>query len=115
MSWMGCNYQIQIQSGGGFRQPCRLFSPLWNYQSLANISNRPSKATKPLSLQPDSNIKIDAWTVLEDGAGLCPSSINTAAIAGCDHTNMKALSWLKGTVRVRRMDLTYIAAIDDDS
>ncbi|GJU37415.1 hypothetical protein Tco_1185769 [Tanacetum coccineum] len=83
--------------------------------SSRNISNGPSKATKPLSSQPDSDIEIDPWTILEDGAGSCPSSINTAAIAGCDHANMKALSWLKGAVRVRRMDLTYIGAIDDDS
>nr|GEZ41336.1 mediator of RNA polymerase II transcription subunit 12 [Tanacetum cinerariifolium] len=69
--------------------------------SSRNILNGPSKATKPLSSQPDSDIKIDPWTVLEDGAGSCPSSINTAAIAGCDHANIKALSWLKGAVRLR--------------
>lgn len=83
--------------------------------SSRNISNGPSKATKPLSSQPDSDIEIDPWTVLEDGAGSGPSSINAAAIAGSDHANMKASSWLKGAVRVRRMDLTYIGAIDDDS
>ncbi|GJU12597.1 hypothetical protein Tco_1134993 [Tanacetum coccineum] len=37
--------------------------------SSRNISNGPSKATKPLSSQPDSDIEIDPWTVLEDGAG----------------------------------------------
>lgn len=83
--------------------------------SSRNVSNGPSKATKSLSSQPDSDIEIDPWTVLEDGAGSGPSSINTAAIAGSDHANMKASSWLKGAVRVRRMDLTYIGAIDDDS
>ncbi|GKD84453.1 hypothetical protein Tco_1355607 [Tanacetum coccineum] len=60
--------------------------------SSRNISNGPSKATKPLSSQPDSDIEIDPWTVLEDGAGSGLSSINTTAIAGCDHANMKALS-----------------------
>ncbi|GJW23864.1 hypothetical protein Tco_0037675 [Tanacetum coccineum] len=55
-------------------------------------------------LQPSILIRgphpIDPWTILEDGAGSCPSSINTAAIAGCDHANMKALSWLKGASRI---------------
>nr|XP_043629531.1 mediator of RNA polymerase II transcription subunit 12 [Erigeron canadensis]XP_043629532.1 mediator of RNA polymerase II transcription subunit 12 [Erigeron canadensis] len=79
------------------------------------ISNGPGKATKPVSSQPDSSIEIDPWTLLEDGAGSGPSSINAAAIAGSDNANLKASSWLKGAVRVRRMDLTYIGAIDDDS
>ncbi|XP_024996018.1 mediator of RNA polymerase II transcription subunit 12 [Cynara cardunculus var. scolymus] len=79
-------------------------------------SNGPGKATKPVfSSQPDSDMEIDPWTLLEDGAGSGPSSINAAAIAGSDHANLKASSWLKGAVRVRRMDLTYIGAIDDDS
>lgn len=79
------------------------------------ISNGPGKASKPVTSQPDSDIEIDPWTLLEDGAGSGPSSINAAAIAGSDHANLKASSWLKGAVRVRRMDLTYIGAIDDDS
>ncbi|KAJ0665857.1 putative mediator complex, subunit Med12 [Helianthus annuus] len=82
------------------------------------MSNGPGKASsnsKPVSSQPDSDIEIDPWTLLEDGAGSGPSSINAAAIAGTDHANLKASSWLKGAVRVRRMDLTYIGAIDDDS
>ncbi|XP_076899639.1 mediator of RNA polymerase II transcription subunit 12-like [Bidens hawaiensis] len=79
------------------------------------ISNGPGKSSKPVSSQPDSDIEIDPWTLLEDGAGSGPSSINAAAIAGTDHGNLKASSWLKGAVRIRRMDLTYIGAIDDDS
>ncbi|MFS7925014.1 putative mediator complex, subunit Med12 [Helianthus anomalus] len=75
-------------------------------------SNGPAKATKP---QPESDVEIDPWNLLEDGAGSGPSSINADAIAGNDHANLKASSWLKGAVRVRRMDLTYIGAIDDDS
>lgn len=83
--------------------------------SSRTISNGPGKATKPVPSQPDSDIEIDPWTLLEDGAGSGPSSLNAAAIAGIDHANLKASSWLKGAVRVRRMDLTYIGAIDDDS
>ncbi|KAI3804204.1 hypothetical protein L1987_25577 [Smallanthus sonchifolius] len=79
------------------------------------IANGPGKATKPVPLQADSDIEIDPWNLLEDGAGSGPSSINADAIAGNDDANLKASSWLKGVVRVRRMDLTYIGAIDDDS
>ncbi|CAH1412048.1 unnamed protein product [Lactuca virosa] len=83
-------------------------------------SNGPTKPTKPIpppipSSQPDPDTEIDPWTLLEDGAGSGPSSINGSAIAGTDHANLKASTWLKGAVRVRRMDLTYIGAIDDDS
>nr|GEY28608.1 mediator of RNA polymerase II transcription subunit 12 isoform X1 [Tanacetum cinerariifolium] len=87
----------------GFLQPSILIprphpvSLINNQVSLSrNISNGPSKDTKPLSSQPNSDIEIDPWTILEDGAGSCMSSINTAAIAGCDHANMRTLSWLKG-------------------
>ncbi|KAI3756874.1 hypothetical protein L1987_56698 [Smallanthus sonchifolius] len=79
------------------------------------IANGPGKGTKPVPLQPDSDVEIDPWKLLEDGAGSGPSFINADAIAGNDHANLKASSWLKGVVRVRRMDLTYIGAIDDDS
>ncbi|KAL8263474.1 hypothetical protein R6Q59_021604 [Mikania micrantha] len=79
------------------------------------ISNGPGKATKPIPSQPDSDMEIDPWNLLEDGAGSGPSSLNAEAIAGNGHFNLKASCWLKGAVRVRRMDLTYIGAIDDDS
>lgn len=88
---------------------------LRNNQVSSSRSNGPSKPTKPVSSQPDSDMEIDPWTLLEDGAGSGPSSINAATIAGNDNANLKASSWLKGAVRVRRMDLTYIGAIDDDS
>lgn len=77
-------------------------------------SNGPGK-TKPSSLQQELDMEIDPWTLLEDGAGSGPSSSNTAVIGGSDHANLKASSWLKGAVRVRRMDLTYIGAVDEDS
>lgn len=101
-------------------QPATISVPgphLRTNSSRGATSNGPGKATKPVSSssQPDSDMEIDPWTLLEDGAGSGPSSINAAAIAGSDHANLKASSWLKGAVRVRRMDLTYIGAIDDDS
>ncbi|KAJ9681435.1 hypothetical protein PVL29_020350 [Vitis rotundifolia] len=68
-----------------------------------------------MPLQQDHDIEIDPWTLLEDGAGAGPSSGNTAVIGSGDHANLRASSWLRGTVRVRRTDLTYIGAVDDDS
>ncbi|KAL8195956.1 hypothetical protein R6Q57_024956 [Mikania cordata] len=79
------------------------------------ISNGPGKATKPIPSQPDSDMEIDPWNLLEDGAGSGPSSLNADAIAGNSRFNLKASCCLKGAVRVRRMDLTYIGAIDDDN
>lgn len=75
---------------------------------------RPGKL-KNTPLQQDSDVEIDPWTLLEDGAGAGLSSGNTAVIGSGDHANLRASSWLRGTVRVRRTDLTYIGAVDDDS
>lgn len=68
-----------------------------------------------MPLQQDHDIEIDPWRQLEDGAGAGPSSGNTAVIGSGDHANLRASKWLRGTVRVRRTDLTYIGAADDDS
>lgn len=71
--------------------------------------------SKAAALQPDNDLEVDPWMLLEDGAGSGPSSSNTAIMGGGDHANLRASSWLKGAVRVRRTDLTYIGAVDDDS
>lgn len=60
-------------------------------------------------------MEIDPWMLLEDGAGSGLSSSNSALIGTGDNANLRASSWLKGAVRVRRKDLTYIGAVDDDS
>lgn len=60
-------------------------------------------------------MEIDPWTLLEDGAGSGPSSSNSAVMGGGDSANLKASSWLRGAVRVRKTDLTYIGSVDDDS
>lgn len=80
-------------------------------RTATNISGKP----KSLPLQQDHDMEIDPWMLLEDGAGSGPSSSNTAVIGSGDHGNLRASSWLKGAVRVRRTDLTYIGAVDDDS
>jgi len=70
---------------------------------------------KSVAMPPDHDMEVDPWLLLEDGAGSGPSSSNTAVMGGGDHANLKASPWLKGAVRVRRTDLTYIGAVDDDS
>ncbi|KAJ1403532.1 Mediator complex, subunit Med12 [Sesbania bispinosa] len=81
-------------------------------QALSRIAANASGKSK----QQDNDLEIDPWTLLEDGAGSCPSASNTASIgSGGDHVNIRAASWLKGAVRVRRTDLTYVGAVDDDS
>ncbi|KAK7340256.1 hypothetical protein VNO77_20955 [Canavalia gladiata] len=68
------------------------------------------------SKQLDNNdLEVDPWTLLEDGAGSCPSASSTAIIGSGDRVNIRAASWLKGAVRVRRTDLTYVGAVDEDS
>ncbi|KAI5345614.1 hypothetical protein L3X38_013491 [Prunus dulcis] len=88
--------------------------PQRNQVPLARtVANIPGKS-KSLPSQ-DYDMDIDPWTLLEDGAGSGPSSSNSALIGSADHGNLRASSWLKGAVRVRRKDLTYIGAVDDDS
>ncbi|KAK4418625.1 Mediator of RNA polymerase II transcription subunit [Sesamum alatum] len=74
-----------------------------------------SMKTKSHMLQQELDAEIDQWTLLEDGAGSGQLSPNSAGIGGSDHANLKASNFLKGAVRVRRTDLTYIGAVDEDS
>ncbi|MED6121738.1 hypothetical protein PIB30_032972 [Stylosanthes scabra] len=67
------------------------------------------------SKQQDNDLDIDPWMLLEDGAGSCSSASNSAIMESGDCVNIQAASWLKGAVRVRRTDLTYIGAVDDES
>ncbi|GLU00683.1 hypothetical protein SLE2022_180310 [Rubroshorea leprosula] len=82
---------------------------------LARATNSIAGKSKRVPLSQDCDTEIDPWTLLEDGAGSGPSSSNPAVLASSDHANLRACSWLKGAVRVRRTDLTYIGAIDEDS
>ena len=78
-----------------------------------NILSR-SKAMLPSQ---DPEMEVDPWTLLEDDTS-CPSTSsgsNAASGLAGDHANLKACSWLKGAVRVRRTELTYIGSLDDDS
>ncbi|GER26438.1 mediator of RNA polymerase II transcription subunit [Striga asiatica] len=80
-----------------------------------NLSVRSSSNLKSKPQQDNDTDIIDQWTFLEDGTGLGPLSASSASISGGDNMNLKACNWLKGAVRVRRTDLTYIGAVDEDS
>lgn len=82
--------------------------PTWTY-------NFPGKS-KSSALQ-DMDMEIDPWTLLEDGTNSASASNNSSNMGSTngDHSNLKACCWLKGTVRVRRTDLTYIGPLDEDS
>ncbi|XP_058764195.1 mediator of RNA polymerase II transcription subunit 12-like isoform X1 [Vicia villosa] len=88
----------------------------FNSNSLATPQRSPAPlsrtATSGKSKQQDNDFEFDPWTLLEDGAGSCPSASN---VGGGDIVNIRAASWLKGAVRVRRTDLTYVGAVDEDS
>ncbi|XP_057464204.1 LOW QUALITY PROTEIN: mediator of RNA polymerase II transcription subunit 12-like [Actinidia eriantha] len=89
--------------------------PQRNPGSLTRTATSLAGKTKPSTLQQDIDMEIDPWTLLEDGAGSGPSSTSTSGIGGSDNANLRASSLLKGAVRVRRTDLTYIGVVDDDS
>ncbi|XP_043715509.1 mediator of RNA polymerase II transcription subunit 12 [Telopea speciosissima] len=76
-------------------------------------TNLPGKSK--LFPSPDQDMEVDPWTLLDDGTGSGSSSSNSNVGVGGDNANLKACSWLKGAIRVRRTDLTYIGAVDDDS
>lgn len=82
----------------------------------SRVSNSSSGRSKSLASQ-DLDMEIDLWTLLEDGTSSAPSMSSGSNMGGTsgDHSNLKACSWLKGTVRVQRTDLTYIGALDEDS
>ncbi|KAL1213613.1 Mediator of RNA polymerase II transcription subunit 12 [Cardamine amara subsp. amara] len=61
----------------------------------------------------DNTDVVDPWTLLEDGTSSGPSNSN--ASNSSDMTNLRATCWLKGAVRIRRTDLTYVGSVDDDS
>lgn len=81
-----------------------------------SIPSRPLVKNKTLPSQ-DLDNEIDPWTLLEDGTGCSAASSagSTAGTVSGEHSNLKACSWLKGAVRMRRTDLTYVGVLDDES
>ncbi|XP_030490033.2 mediator of RNA polymerase II transcription subunit 12 [Cannabis sativa] len=104
--------QSSISSSGSYSGS--LVTSQRNQFPLARPVSNIAGKSKSLPLQ-DYDTEIDPWTLLEDGTGSGPSSSNSGLISSGDHANLRASSWLKGAVRVRRKDLTYIGAVDDDS
>ncbi|XP_028770392.1 mediator of RNA polymerase II transcription subunit 12 isoform X2 [Neltuma alba] len=74
------------------------------------VSLRTAATTSGKSKQQDNDLEVDPWTLLEDGA-----ASSTATAGSGDHVNLQAASWLRGAIRVRRTDLTYIGAGDDET
>ncbi|KAK4794587.1 hypothetical protein SAY86_012581 [Trapa natans] len=67
------------------------------------------------TMQQENELEFDSWTLLEDGVGSIPSAGGICALVSADSANMHASSFLKGAVRVRRADLTYVGPVDEDS
>ncbi|KAK1283240.1 Mediator of RNA polymerase II transcription subunit 12 [Acorus calamus] len=81
-----------------------LRAPISSPRSATNALGK----SKPSPSQ-DPDLEFDPWTLLEDGTGSMP-----AAVSG-DHSDLMACSLLRGAVRMRRTDLTYIGTVDDDN
>jgi len=107
--------QPSITMSGSYSGNVSQKNPLPLARITTNVPGKSKPLPLPLPLQQENDMEIDPWTLLEDGTGSGPSSSNTAVIGSGDHANLRASSWLKGAVRVRRTDLTYIGAVDDDS
>ncbi|XP_024364387.1 mediator of RNA polymerase II transcription subunit 12 [Physcomitrium patens] len=76
-------------------------------KSLYPLENNAGKLKAVTSA--DSEMEVDPWTLLEDGVGASSGPIGSGEVG-----NLKACAWLKGAVRVRRTDLSYIGAVDEE-
>ena len=61
----------------------------------------------------DLDVEIDPWTLLEDVT--TSSNVGSGVLVSSESGSSKACAWLKGAVRVRRTNLTYVSSVDDDS
>lgn len=96
--------------------PVTSLNPISSNAPQRNSGRGPtSMKTKSQISTQDLDMEVDPWTILEDGAGSGQPSPSSAGIGGSDHVNFKASYLLKGAVRMRRTDLTYIGAVDEDS
>ncbi|XP_024382046.1 mediator of RNA polymerase II transcription subunit 12 isoform X2 [Physcomitrium patens] len=97
-----------LQARGSNSTPASTMYPGSAQKSLYPAENNVGKL-KAVAL-PDSEMEVDPWTLLEDGVGA-----SNGPIGGGEVGNLKACAWLKGAVRIRRTDLTYIGAVDEES
>ncbi|KAJ3681893.1 hypothetical protein LUZ60_014466 [Juncus effusus] len=89
------------------------YNPTWTPPNIPSGRSK-TQQQQQQSLQESLEIEIDPWTLLEDGTGGCSGSGSSSA-GGVSGDNLRAANWLKGAVRVRRTNLTYIGSLDDDS
>ena len=83
-----------------------------SYKAPLRMENSLGKA-KQSSVQ-DLDAEIDPWTLLEDIASSSTTGSGGVLVMN-ESGSSKACAWLKGAVRVRRTNLTYVSSIDDDS
>lgn len=107
--------------------PASALFPLQPFTTKPVSNSTSSNTRNPVSLsrtaatmsgkskQQDNDLEVDPWTLLEDGAGSSSSASNTAIMGSGGHVNLQAASWLRGAIRVRRTDLTYIGDVDDET
>ncbi|KAI9089976.1 hypothetical protein K1719_028946 [Acacia pycnantha] len=97
----------------------RMAKPVSNSTSSSTRNPVPPSRTAATmsgkSKQQENDLEVDPWTLLEDGAGSSLSANNTAIVGSGNLVNLQAASWLRGAIRVRRTDLTYIGAVDDET
>ncbi|XP_010556528.1 PREDICTED: mediator of RNA polymerase II transcription subunit 12-like isoform X2 [Tarenaya hassleriana] len=106
---------LQPSLASGFTPGASSTPPQRNSISMAKMGNTAQGKLRqtPAAQQQQEldSTEIDPWMLLEDGTGSGPSSNGSSS----DHVNLRAASWLKGAVRVRRTELTYIGSVDEDS
>lgn len=84
--------------------------PAYNPAAQKSLYPLESKSKAAVVAAPDAaEMEVDPWTLLEDGVGA-----STGPSGGGEVGNLKACAWLKGAVRIRRTDLTYIGAVDEE-
>jgi hypothetical protein len=102
---------IQMSGVATNSSPGPLSSSAISYKAPNRIENNLGKAKQ--NPAQDVDVEIDPWMLLED---ITSSSTTGAGVLVMNESGTsKACSWLKGAVRVRRTNLTYVSSIDDDS
>ncbi|MCO5604960.1 hypothetical protein L7F22_059135 [Adiantum nelumboides] len=85
-----------------------------SYKPPVRLENNFGKIKPAASQEPDTDI--DPWTLLEDAHSSSGSGVaGTGVLLSSESGSNKACAWLKGAVRVRRTDLTYVGSLDDDT
>ncbi|KAI5076641.1 hypothetical protein GOP47_0009111 [Adiantum capillus-veneris] len=84
-----------------------------SYRPPVRLENNFGKIKPAVSQETDT--EIDPWTLLEDTNSSSGSGVAGTCVLSSENGSNKACAWLKGAVRVRRTDLTYVGSIDDDT